>query len=373
MTQAAVAVQFTADPLEPLFGDERAFLRMAVNLAPGKQFAKGTILGQLIGSANDVQTFTATGTPTGGSFTYLVTNPLTNVQANLVIPFNATSTNLQALANALFGTGNTTAGGGPWPGTPLTLTAAGNLLAFPVPLAVAGTNAFTGGSSPASTVAHTTVGQTEGTYDVYNGTVLMAPAVAATATVNTGTATPPAAGNYMITYTYLTALGETTAAPPVLKVANGTNDIIVASIAFPAGATAINYYINGYFDGQRTTAGTFVVNLANQTGQEAPRVTNTAFTTPNGSGTQVAACILQHNCTSDAGGRIVRGLVTTGGTTVGLTGVIGESYPDTPAYFRGDFDSRLLTGLDANAIAQLGRVYAATTLQPPVPRVLRLT
>jgi hypothetical protein len=166
MPQGIVSQQFTNDPVLPLYGEESA-LELPVNLAPATTFAAGTVLGCITSAAADVQTFTATGTPTGGSFTYAVYNPLNGATSNLVIPYNCTSAALQTLHNAIFGAGNTTAGGGAWPGTALTVTGAGSLLNVPIPLAVAGTNAFTGGSSPASTAAHTTTGRSAGTYAAY--------------------------------------------------------------------------------------------------------------------------------------------------------------------------------------------------------------
>lgn len=152
-------------PIVPLY--DKKVLKEPVNLAPSTVFAKGTILGPVTSSANDVQTFTATGTPTGGTFTFTVYNLLNGVTSNLVIPFGATATVLQSLANTIFGTGNTVATGGPWPGTPLVLTGAGQLVGMPIPIAVAGANAFTGGSSPAASVAHTTLGRSAGTFAPY--------------------------------------------------------------------------------------------------------------------------------------------------------------------------------------------------------------
>lgn len=166
MPQNSIAYSYSANAVLPMYGEDGA-LELPVNLAPATAFAAGTVLGCITGSANDVQTFTATGTPTGGSFSYAVYNPLTATTSTLAIPFNATSSALQTLANAIFGSGNVTAGGGAWPGSALTLTGAGLLAGVPIPVAVAGANAFTGGSTPASTVAHTTTGRSAGTYAAY--------------------------------------------------------------------------------------------------------------------------------------------------------------------------------------------------------------
>lgn len=144
--------------------------QIVVNLPALATYAKGQIIVQATSAANDVQTFTATGIPAGGTFTYTVTNPLTGQTSSLVIPYNATAAALQTLATAIYGTGNITAGGGPWPGTALTLTGAGLLAGVAIPIAVAGTNAFTGGTAPSSSVAKTTTGRSLGTFSAYTGT-----------------------------------------------------------------------------------------------------------------------------------------------------------------------------------------------------------
>ena len=97
-----------------------------------------------------------------------MTNPITrNTTTSIAIPYNATATVLQALLDPIYGAGNTTASGGPWPGTALKIDGTGLLAGVPITLPTVGTNALTGGSSPTSTVAHTTTGVTKGKYGIY--------------------------------------------------------------------------------------------------------------------------------------------------------------------------------------------------------------
>lgn len=151
--------------LVPIYGDENPTLCQAINIPVSTVIAHGTVLGQVTTSANDVQTITMTGTPTGGTFTWVISG-IAGV-GNFVLPFNATATVAQGLLAAIVGSGNVTVTGGPMPGSTLVVTYTGALAKAPVPLMTAGTNALTGGSSPTSTVAHTTVGVTAGTFAAY--------------------------------------------------------------------------------------------------------------------------------------------------------------------------------------------------------------
>jgi hypothetical protein len=372
MPQSVPSVQFTNDPLLPLPGHLDA-LEMPIQIVPGVTYLAGQLLGQLAGSANDVQTFTATGTPTGGSFTFIVTNILNGSANNLVIPFNCSSATLQTLVNAIFGSGNMTAGGGPWPGTPLTLTGAGNVTNCPVPLAVASTNAFTGGSSPTASAAHTTVGQTANTFAAFNGITISQPTTAPTVAGN-GTGSSFGAGTYGVCYTWLTALGETPPSPATFVAATANQNLRVSAITAPAGATGGNFYVNGVYAGTANVSGgnlpqTDLTGASIAVGQDVPDV-NTAYTVPNGTGSQIAVCALKYTTTSDASGRLTYGNVPTGQSFPNVSGFFGEQRADVPAYFRGTFDATKLVGLTSLAISQLGRLLIGT---PSSPKVLRIT
>lgn len=152
--------------LDPSRGAERD-----VNLAPLTTYQQGRPLAQVSASANDVQTLTITGTPTGGQLVIAATHPVSQVTGTFVVLYNSTAAQAQANAQAFFGAGNIVVTGGPGPGTALVFTGAGTLVGFPIPVMTIGTNSLTGGSTPAGAIVHTTTGQTAGTFVPFvNGT-----------------------------------------------------------------------------------------------------------------------------------------------------------------------------------------------------------
>jgi hypothetical protein len=113
---------------------------------------------------NEVQTLAVTGTPTGGSFTLnytykdATTGQLTTATSG-TIAFNATAANVTtALSTITQLSGNFTAGGGPLPATPVTITYNTALAAQPVRALTLGTNSLTGGTTPTAAVTRTTPG-----------------------------------------------------------------------------------------------------------------------------------------------------------------------------------------------------------------------
>lgn len=108
-----------------------------------------------VAGTNELQTLTITGTPTGGTFT------LTFMGATTAgIAFNATAATVQAALELLstIGTGNLLGGGGPLPGTAVTMQFRGTLASQPLPLITANGAGLTGGASPTASVARTTQG-----------------------------------------------------------------------------------------------------------------------------------------------------------------------------------------------------------------------
>lgn len=103
---------------------------------------------------NDVQTVTITGAPTGGTFTLTFGGQTTSP-----IPYNATASQVAAALQALssIGAGNVSVTGGPGPSAGWVVTFIGALANAPQS-AMTHTDSFSGGSSPASAVAHTTTG-----------------------------------------------------------------------------------------------------------------------------------------------------------------------------------------------------------------------
>lgn len=104
--------------------------------------------------ANDVQTVTVTGNPTGGTFTLTLQGQIT-----AAIAFNATAGNVRAALEALagVGVGNVVVTGGPAPGSAFTVTFFGTLAGQPMPVLTA-TAVLTGGVTPGVAIAHPTTG-----------------------------------------------------------------------------------------------------------------------------------------------------------------------------------------------------------------------
>lgn len=104
-------------------------------------------------STNEVKTITITGTPTGGTFTLTYEGYTT-----APIAFDAVAADVLAALIALptIGTGNVTTGGGPLPGTPVTVTGAGLFAGIDLSTMTADGSLLTGGTSPAVAVTTTT-------------------------------------------------------------------------------------------------------------------------------------------------------------------------------------------------------------------------
>lgn len=120
---------------------------------------------RLTGTAtNEVQSLSITGTPTGGTFRLAFKSVST---AN--IAYNATAAAVQTALEAIstVGTGNILTGGGPLPGSPVTITFQGQLAGTNQPLLTVVAAAFTAGTTPTATVTQTTAGS--GLYDPLGG------------------------------------------------------------------------------------------------------------------------------------------------------------------------------------------------------------
>jgi hypothetical protein len=223
----------------PLYRPDMA-IELPVNLAPSTVFGRGTVIAEITSAANDVQTLTVTGTPTGGSLTIQVTDPLTGALGSYILPYNSSAGAAQTLIRAVLGA-NITVTGGALPGTPLVFTASGSFVGLPLAPQTILTNGLTGGTTPAGAFVHTTTGRTKGTYGPYND----------------------------------------------------------------GGSGGLN----------------------------------------------VAKAILGYDCATDAGGLITFGVQSGGGYNA-------EAFPDAPAWFKGYFDTKDLTGLDAAGIVDLGRLVS---------------
>lgn len=163
---AQATLQFTGDGIIPCWAPEEAKTD-AAQLIPGT-YAAGTVLGQqaTLTAANDVQTLTVTGTPTGGTFVLTFNGDVT-----AAIAYNAAAADVQAALEALpsIGTGNVVGSSGPLPGTAVVLTFGSALGNRQMPNISIYSASFTGGTAPAASVAHTTPGRTLGaSFAAYN-------------------------------------------------------------------------------------------------------------------------------------------------------------------------------------------------------------
>lgn len=110
--------------------------------------------------ANEVQSVSISGTPTGGTFTLTFAGQTTGA-----IAFNASAaavaTALNALSNVGIQSGNTNiaCAGGPLPGSPVAVTFQNDLGTQDVPQMTGTSGALTGGSSPTTSVSTTTPGR----------------------------------------------------------------------------------------------------------------------------------------------------------------------------------------------------------------------
>lgn len=106
---------------------------------------------------NEVQTITITGTPTGGTFTLTFDG-----QTTAGIAFNAAASAVQSALEALsnIAIGDVVCAGGPFPGTPVTVTFQGSDAGTDIPQMTANSAGLTGGTTPTATVTTTTPGTT---------------------------------------------------------------------------------------------------------------------------------------------------------------------------------------------------------------------
>ena len=171
MPRELVTRRYANARLVPFYdSDDRPGRRRHVNLAPSTTYVAGQAMGRSGSAANDVQTLTTTGTPTGGSQTWQFVDPVSGATSTFAVQFDDTATEAQTAMRAAIGNSDVVVTGGPQPGTALVFTFSGTRYASkPVGLMTLVTNALTGGSTPAGAMAQTTLGRTAGTYGKYVG------------------------------------------------------------------------------------------------------------------------------------------------------------------------------------------------------------
>jgi hypothetical protein len=329
--------RFTGIETVPIFRPHLA-LALAVNYPPNVVIPRGTLLAPVAGgSVNDVQTITLSGSLSGGQFTLAGTRDGLP-QTTTGIGFNPTAVQVQAalVALGIFGPNLTVTGS---TGGPFTVTFNGGLAGTPIPTLVGNVGTLTGGT-PAVTIAHTTTGQSGGTFAAYAGGPVAQPTVAPTV-AGAGSGSSFGAGTYATSYTLVTALGETTPSPATFTTITAAQNLSVTSITgLAASVTAVNFYVNGVF--AKTVApssgatGTVSITGASITAGGTPPLVNGA--------NAKATAVQRFDIATDASGNITFGAAATGGFW-------GETELSAAAWFTGDFATNDLVGLDANAIA----------------------
>jgi hypothetical protein len=203
---------------------------------------------------------------------------------------------------------------------------------------------------------HTTTGLTSGWLTAYNGAKIANPATGPTVADSATAGSFVATNSYGVAYTYTTAAGGETLPSPVTlhALVSGKTSFTAAPAegAMPAGATGINYYVDGQLCAQATSiAALQISNFGTLTGTNAPNV-NTAFVAADGS--QIPVGIAPANFKTDALGRVIYG-------NVPLLPPFISNDLSVPVYVKGFFFTQDLLNLDANAVAALGRLVSGTT------------
>lgn len=197
----------------------------------------------------------------------------------------------------------------------------------------------------------------DGTFKAYSSADIAAP-VAAPAVVDGATGSL-VAGNYEVAYTYVNASGETTISPVFIYTSAGTKKGNVSAVTpLPAGVLSVNWYISAVGDNdlklfKNNNGSAFVFDLTDlPTGAQPGRpLNNTATAATDGS--QRATAICMYDIVVDASNNVTFGLQANSewGADKSLTAAI---------YIGGCFNVPDLVGLDATAIAQLGRLIHGT-------------
>lgn len=156
---------YTNDYVAPIYPGGKM---LPVNLAPNTHFDAGRIIGQVTGSANEVQTIAIGGAPTGGYLVIRTHDPYGGGSGVFQLPYNATAAIAQGLINAVAGPYYVVTGG-PLPGTPLVFTASGVFANMPIPLMSLESPAtmFLTGGAPTATITKTTAGRSKATFAPY--------------------------------------------------------------------------------------------------------------------------------------------------------------------------------------------------------------
>lgn len=348
---------FTLNKLTPVIKAD-ASLMLTRRFQANTSIRKGQPLGQATTAVNEVQTLTITGTPTGGTFRLSFKGIKT-----AAIAYNANAAAVQSALEAIssIGAGNVSCGGGPLPGTPVTITFQGALAGSPQPTVVfeASDNLLTGGASPTGSVVVTTKGIAAGALKAWDGTLLANPTTGPAVTGITGGSLP--IGAYLAQMAWVTPAGETLPSFPVgINIPDTTTDGIrfpaINAANTPDEATAIRYYLNGVMVAEVAVSTPGSGGNVPQTDilaipttgfvPKAPETVNSAYTAADGSWKLLGFALADF--TTDAEGRVTFGQVSTGMEQ-------GQSLAEAPYFAEGYFRMGDLYGIDSTNGPQLDR------------------
>lgn len=347
MIGVSAAKIFSVALVQPLAQD--GALALPVQLGPSTTYKAGALLGLRSGAQNHVWTIADTPTVSGGTFDIEgLVNPLTGLEQDVTdLAYDISNADLEDALEAVFGAGNVAVAGSGLPGNDTTITLQGNLAGFPAPLPTIDSTNLTGGG--ALSISLTTEGRSKDTYDLYSSLKQSDPA-AAPSPSGTGSGGGFAAGAYMVQVTYETAEGETKGSPVATVALTADQQLRIAAISgLGSNITKVHVYVNGQHVGSITVSGgtvpqTDFTQTSGTAGKRIPTVNTTGR----------ARAIVPATVTTDARGR--PSLADQSGGDH-----LGGHDPSSHAWFRGLFRTTDLTGLDDDAVAQLGRLVKGTT------------
>lgn len=180
---------------------------------------------------------------------------------------------------------------------------------------------------------------TYGTYKAYSSTLLASPSAAPTLSAS-GTGSQFAGALYFVAYSYTNSVGETTLSPTASITPTAGQNIVVAAITLPTGATGLRFYVSeagGSSNDLRFVAaqtGGAQATLTGPPAAGAPLPLSTATATAATDGSQNAQVILIYDCATDAAGN-----VTLSPTAGQVGGEWGTTTKTAPVYFTGVFST----------------------------------
>lgn len=190
-------------------------------------------------------------------------------------------------------------------------------------------------------------------YPYVASTLVATPAAPAITNAGAGGTWP--AGTYSVAISYVNPQGETKTSVPVLVTVTAGQNIQVPAIAgIDSTVTSVNVYVNGFLAANIAVAAqaTVQTNIANYGASSGvPLAVSTAKKVVDG--TQIAFGLMPFDVTTDASGNVYPGQQA--------SSEFGQSYPNAPVFLYGYFSCADLTGLDANAVSQFGKLVVGTT------------